>query len=563
MKPRVKYINRKHGGKVYKYPFLGYSYRDQKGTPQFNIIANLTKLPEDAVKSIAAALTRNNAGQPTDDSKLVIGDSLVYQGSLSIGDAWAALRIAENAGITDILSQNVPKKHCQLLISMIIDRVINPKPWSKLALKETLPESGLARIIDYQEQPLHEFYCALESVSNAQREIEQSLFARRNTRARLILYDITSVYFEGTCCPLAVFGHDRDHKKSKMIILIGLLTDEEGRPIAVKVFQGNTSEQTTVLDQLRDLQKDFGIEDIIFVGDRGMLTKARRAELNDSEFERVRYISALPRDEIVKLIEDESHPVQLSLFDRQNLAEVQYQSVRYVLCHNPDKQEDDRATRLCLLDKTEEKLAMIQRNVQTGRWKKEKVIAERLHRWWDRWKMKKFFDVEYGEGAFSFSRNDDKIKDWENLDGSYALTSTVDQTEYDTAQIRERYKSLKWVEFAFRSLKTDDLFVRPVRHWNPERVRGHVFVSMLSYMIVWEARHRLAKFLERDEENFCQAGSLKGLWNKLNNITIGTIKVHDKTFQQISPLTNLQKKILQAVNAKIDKQAKKRLQVVG
>ena len=563
MKLRVKYINRKHGKKIYRYPFLGYSYRDPKGTPQFKIVLNLSKIPAKVVKTITDALTPKDPEPPSDEQQLILGDTLSYQGSVSIGDAWAALRIAEDAGITELLRQNVPKKHYQLLVSMIMDRVINPKPWSKLALREALPESGLARLIDYQQQPLHEFYFALESIFKVQQTIEKALFDRTPKKTHLILYDITSAYFEGKCCPLAVFGNDRDHKQGKMIILIGLLADEEGRPIAVNVFEGNTSEQTTVLDQIGNLQSDFGINDIIFVGDRGMLTKARRTELNDEEFERVSYISALPRDEIVQLIEDQSHPMQLSLFDRQNLAEVESDNVRYVLCHNPDKQDEDRETRRCLLDKTEEKLTMVQRNVKAGRWKKQKVIAERLHRWWDRWKMKKFFDVEYDEGVFSFSRNETKIKKWENLDGSYVIASTVEKSLYDTVQIRERYKSLKWVEFAFKSMKTDDLFVRPVRHWNPDRVRGHVFVSMLAYMVLWDARQGLAEFLERKDDNFCEAGSLKGVWNKLNKITIGTIKLHDQTFQQISPLTNLQKRMLKAVNAKLNPEAKKRLKLVG
>ena len=563
MKLRVKFINRKHDNKVYRYPFLGHSYRDKKGTPQFKIVLNLSKIPEKAVKAMAAALAAKDTELPIDNRKLVIGDTFAYQGSIAIGDAWAALRIAEDTGITDQLRQHVPQKHYQLLLSMIIDRVINPKPWSKLALSESLPESGLARIIDYQEQPLHEFYFALESIFKVQRRIEKGLFNRKQKDTRLILYDITSAYFEGECCPLAIFGHDRDHKKDKMIILIGLLADEEGRPIVVKVFKGNTSEQTTVLDQIRRLQNDFGLEEIIFVGDRGMLTKARRTDLDDEEFERVKYISALPRDEIVQLIEDQSHPMQLSLFDRRNLAEVQVDAVRYVLCHNPDKEQDDRKTRQRLLEKTEEKLTMVKRNVDAGRWKKEKVIAERLHRWWNRWKMKKFFDVDYGEGHFSFSRDDDKIKEWESLDGSYVIASTVDQTEYDTAQIRERYKSLKWVEFAFRSLKTDDLFVRPIRHWNPDRVCGHVFVSMLSYMIIWQARRGFSEFLTRDDENLCEGGSLKQLWTKLNKITIGTIRIQDQTFDQLSPLNNFQKRMLQAVNAEFDKKARKRLLVVG
>ena len=293
---------------------------------------------------------------------------------------------------------------------MIIDRVINPKPWSKLALSEALPECGLARIIGYQKQPLHTFYFALESIFDAQREIEKALFNQKKKSTRLILYDITSAYFEGECCPLAVFGNDRDHKKGKMIILIGLLADEEGQPIAVEVFKGNTSEQTTVLDQIRRLQDDFGMEEIIFVGDRGMLTKARRSELDEEEFARVKYVSALPRDEIVKLIEDESHPMQLSLFDRQNLAEVQFDGVRYVLCHNPEKRDDDRKTQLRLLEKTEEKLAMIKRNVDAGRWKKEKVIAERLHHWWNRWNMKRFFKVDYDQGSFHFLEKKSRSK---------------------------------------------------------------------------------------------------------------------------------------------------------
>ena len=310
-------------------------------------------------------------------------------------------------------------------------------------------------------------------------------------------------------------------------------------------------------------EDDQAESETIFVGDRGMLTKARRTELDDEEFKQVKYVSALPRDEIVKLIEEQSHPMQLSLFDRQNLAEVQFEGVRYVLCHNPDKRDDDRNTRLRLLEKTNEKLTMIKRNVDNGRWKKPKVIAERLHRWWDRWKMKKFFEVDYSETSFSFSRDESKIQEWENLDGSYVIASTVDQNQYDSPQIRDRYKSLKWVEFAFRSMKTEDLFVRPIRHWPPNRVRGHVFVSMLSYMIIWKARRAFAEFLERDDDNLCEAGSLKGIWNKLNKINICTIKVLDNTFQQVSPLTKLQMKMLKAANAAIDKEAKTRLQVVG
>ena len=285
MKIRIKYINRKHKKKTYKYPFLGYSYRDSKGTPQFRIIMNLSKLPEIAVEAVDRALRGKEpiSSHGNNEVENAISEQ-IYGGSINIGDVWTALRIAEDLGICKEL-EKVPEKHKNLLLDMIIDRVINPKPYSKLALYENFPDSPAARIIGNDNQPLHEWYNALESIYEHQDAIQKGLFdhANMNTQ-RLFLYDITSSYFEGHCCPLSFFGYDRDKKKGKQIIVIGLLTSSDGRPIAVKVFPGNTNDQTTVLDQIRKIQNDFGVKEMIFVGDRGMVTRARREDLKDEEF---------------------------------------------------------------------------------------------------------------------------------------------------------------------------------------------------------------------------------------------------------------------------------------
>ncbi|MFA6998430.1 MAG: IS1634 family transposase [Victivallaceae bacterium] len=336
----------------------------------------------------------------------------------------------------------------------------------------------------------------------------------------------------------------------------------------MEVFSGNTSDQTTVMNKIDTMRREFKINEMIFVGDRGMLTAARRNDLQEAEYEAVKYISALTRREFFEFLDDQDHPLQLTLFDKKNLVEVSHEGVRYVLSFNPDKELEDRQVRLRLIAKTQEKLEMIQRNVENGNWKEEKVIAKKLHAWINKWRMARFFTVEYSKGRFSFSRNEEIIEKYEAIDGFYVITSDVVEEVLDTANLRFRYKSLIQVEQAFRSTKTTELFILPIRHWNPERVKGHIFLCMLSYLIIWKARKLFAGIIsgepagEATKQTDCH--SLRIIWERLNQwMQIGKLKINGETKEQLNPLTNEAKKILELAGASLTKKRKEYLFPVG
>ena len=558
----VKYYKRIKNGKVYRHPWIGYSFRNKNGTPDFKREVSLSGIDGKQVTAIAEAL---RGGDET-----VISKKFQFLGSQDIGASWTAYCIANELGILHEL-ESFEEDHRWALTAMILDRVISPLPHSKLGLWESLPGSGLERVIPGDNlPPLHDFYKALEKIHEKQKSIEKALFDKRETVDRMFLYDITSSYLEGTECLLAAFGYNRDGKKGKMQIVIGLLTNSEGRPISIEVFAGNISDQTTVMERINTLRSDFGIDEIIFIGDRGMITKARRNDLNTEEYNKVKYISALTRKEFQDFLDDQSHPIQLGIFDREKLVEVECDGVRYVLSFNPEKEEEDRQTRLRLIEKTRAKLEMIERNVKSGRWKHPKVIAKRLYTWVNKWGMERFFDVEYEQGKFSFGLNDTHLEAYEAIDGFYVITTDVLKSEMMTNEVRERYKSLSRVKQAFRSLKTANLFMRPIRHWNAERVKGHIFVCMLSYLIVWKATQLFSSFISKeqlqddDDRPNDQCHSLRVLWERLDRwIQIGKFKTGEKIFEQIRVIPPKAKPILQAANAIITPKIIQCLNLVG
>ena len=550
MKRRVKWISQVKNGKTYKQPWIGYSYRNAKGVPDFKRELSLKSLSKTEVDAIDLVLRNGGNVQLATDNKVQFLDSI------EIGGYWTAFCIAEKLGIIQQLS-HFKDKYQKAILAMILDRVIQPLPHSKLALWESLPGSSLERVVapEGMDIELNDIYKSLEKLYEKQKIIQQSLYKKRTSIDNMYLYDITSSYFEGDSCELSKYGYSRDGKKGKKQIVIGLLTDSEGRPLAIEVFEGNTSDQTTVMQKINDMRQEFKIENMIFVGDRGMITRARREDLNAEEYEGVKYISALKRKEFLDFLEDQNHPLQPSLFDRQKLVEVAYEGVRYVLSFNPEKEEDDQNTRHKLLQKTQEKLEMIKRNVDSGRLKNEQVIGKKIYRWVNNWNMEKFFNIEYAEGKFSFTRNEEKIKEYESIDGFYVITSDVSEKNLDTKELRGRYKSLIQVEQAFRTMKTTDIFIRPIRHWNPERVKGHVFLCMLSYLIIWDARNIFTNFIsstspneDADQED-CH--SLRIIWERLNrDVKIAKIKINGQIEEQVKPIPAQTKKILKAANAK-------------
>ena len=556
MKMRVQHISRPYKDKVYSYPFLVSSYRDEKGVPRTKVVQSLSHLPEHVVGAIDVALRSEGHVES------VPIDTIKYLDSLPFGDTWAVWCVMKDLGIQDAL-EVLADNHQVAIIASIVDRIINPKPYSKRALWDAFEDSSLKGLLGVDERiSLWQWYEALDSLYEQQMEIQKRLFV--GTSERLYLYDITSTYFEGKCCPLACWGLDRDHKKGKLIIVIGLLTTSEGRPIAVKVFEGNTSDQTTLIDQIRELKEDFGIEEMVFVGDRGMITSKRISELESGDYHWVKYITAIKRQEMMGLVEDPGHPVQLGLFDHQKLVEVTDGSRRYILCHNPLRKAEDEQTRQRLLDKTHSKLLEIENSVESGRLKRENKIARRLYRWINKWNMERFFSVEYREGYFKFSRKEDEIERYSVLDGCYVITSNLDCNEMDTESVHSKYKDLKYVENAFRAMKVSDICVRPVRHWTETRVRGHVFMCMLAYLVVWEVNRRLTPILERDPQTReCDGKSLREIWDTLKRITIGWLKIGSTKVQQISSVTRRQKEILKLLGAPIAKKAKQALSLLN
>jgi transposase len=393
------------------------------------------------------------------------------------------------------------------------------------------------------------WYGALFALEENREDILKALYHKNHTPGKLYLYDITSSYFEGTTCPLADYGYNRDGKKGKMQVVIGIICDERGCPIWVEVFKGNTQDQTTVKSQLVNLKEKLGLDEFIFVGDRGMVTNARIEELEkEGWWESFNYITALTREEMMRAVEAEGHPIQLDLFDHHHLVEVEKEGTRYVLCHNPERQEQDQRTRQRLLDLTEEKLACIRKNVVTGRIKKKDVIARRLYRWSNRWNMERFFEVTYDEGSFSYRRKEEEITRYERLDGCYVIRSNTPKET--TEELRNHYKDLKHVEQAFRTMKTTDIQTRPIRHFNEPQVRGHIFACFLAYRVIWELRERLRPVLTRDPETKqCEAGSLADIWRELGTVSLAKFEAREKVYTKLSQINDRVKKILRLCRA--------------
>lgn len=544
MKMRVAWAKSRYKDKVYETPLVVTSYRDENGTPRNKTIVSLAKLPRFVVRLVEEGLKR---GDGSVLEQYVHIDELCHLRSLVIGPVFVVLTVLKQLGIFSLLMASLSFKQAVAILAIIVERVVSPKPLSVMALQRRFGEEPLSHLVGLEKAPaLKTWYGALAKLEEKREPILQQLYARNHTPGQLYLYDITSSYFEGDTCELAAFGYNRDGKKGKKQVVIGVICDEDGCPIWMDVFKGNTSDQTTVKQQLINLKDKLGLEDFIFVGDRGMVTHARIEELDkEGWWESFRYITALTRQQMMALVEDDAHPIQLELFDHQNLVEVQKDCTRYVLCHNPQRMQRDYETRQRLLSLTEAKLQNIQNNVEAGRLKKKEVIARHLYRWLDRWRMGRFFEVRCDEAQFYYARKEDEITRYARLDGCYVIRSNADKWKQTTEELRERYKDLKYVEQAFRTMKTTDIQTRPIRHFNEAQVRGHIFACFLAYRVVWELRRRLHPVLERDPDTRrCEAGSLIEIWRELAGVTLAKLQANDRTYFKLSKIGRYAQKLL-------------------
>lgn len=433
-----------------------------------------------------------------------VTEVLEVERSLPHGHVAAVLGAARRCGLEALLS-GVDSTLKPLVLALVVARVI--EPGSKLATWRALdPRTAthsLGRVLGLGDVDLEAVYAALDALGRAQPRIEQRLAAKHLQGGVLVLYDLTSTWVTGRHCSLARHGYSRDGRREDPQIVFGLLCDARGCPVAVEVFSGNTADPATLGAQVGKLKERFGLERLVWVGDRGMITTRRIEDVLRPAG--MQWITALRSPQIQELIEDQG-PLQLSLFDERGLVEIEdaqrYPGERLIVCRNPALAQERERKRAELLSATEVELDKIaQATTRTrNRLKGTDQIALRVGRIIERYKMAKHFELDIGESHFGYRRRDAQIAAEAALDGLYVIRTNVEATRLGSEEAVSSYKSLSRVERAFRSMKTVDLKVRPIYHYNEGRVRAHVFLCMLAYYVEWHMRQALKPLLHDDEE---------------------------------------------------------------
>jgi len=493
---RRTYVAKSGERRVYESVLVRRTYRDG-GKVRHETLANLSALPEQAVAAIEATLK---------GERLVpAARAVAIAGSLPHGHVAAVRAMAARLGLPALLGPAGRAR--DLALALVISRVV--RPGSKLSTAGWWGDTTLGADLGVTGASTDEIYAAMDWLAGRQDAIEAGL-ARRHlgpaaNPARMALFDLSSSWLEGSRCPLAARGYSRDGKKGKLQIEYGLLTDPDGRPVAVRVFEGNTGDPaafTAIVDVVRD---KFGLAQMVMVGDRGMITSARIAALNQAgdgtqRSDAYGWITALRAPAIRKLKAD-GGPLQLSLFDEQDLAEITspgFPGERLVACRNPALAADRARKREDLLQATEKLLAPIAARVAAGRLagaaigvEAGKVIA--------RYKTGKHFELTITDTSLTVQRRQDQIEAEAALDGFYVLRTPVPAGQLDTPGVVTAYKNLKYVERDFRSIKSDDLDLRPVFCRLEERVRAHVLICMLACYLTWHLRRAWAPLTFTDE----------------------------------------------------------------
>jgi transposase len=362
------------------------------------------------------------------------------------------------------------------------------------------PDTTLACDLGIADAGTDDIYAAMDWLLSRKEQIEKKLARRHLSAGGTAMYDLSSSWVEGTQCELAAFGYSRDGKRGRMQIEYGLLTDPAGRPVAIDVVKGNTAGPVAFKSVISKVRKEFGLKDLVFVGDRGMITKTRIAELRG--LEGAGWVTALRAPDIAALAADDG-PLQLSLFDEQNFAEIthpDYPGERLVCCRNPALKVSRAVKREKLLAATEADLDKIKKSVAAGRLKDPDKIGVRVGKAIGKHKVGKHFTWEITGGAFSFRRDEEKIAAEAALDGIYVIRTTMTAGLADAPGIVRTYKNLKYVERDFRTIKIDDLDVRPIRHYKVGRVEAHLFICMLAAYLTWHLREAFAPLTFTDQD---------------------------------------------------------------
>jgi transposase len=476
----------RRGDRVYTAHLLRRSYREA-GKVRKQTLANLSHLPDEVIELIRGALRG--------ERYLAAGEALTVERSLPAGHVEAALAMARRLELPRLLDRQRSRERA-LCLAMIVQRVLGPG--SKLAMSRAFAQSTLGDQLAVADADEDELYDALDWLLARQPRIESALARRHLKEGTLVLYDVSSSYFEGRACPLAQLGYSRDRRRGTPQIVYGLLCERRGCPVAVEVFEGSLHDDKTLPGQIEKLRKRFKLGSVIVVSDRGMVTKANLALLRDADG--AAWITALKAPQVKKLVKDGE--LQLSLFDEQNLAEItadDYPGERLVVCRNPLVAQERARKRDDLLQATERALTEIAKRVEQGTLTGAAATGLAVGEIWNRWRMRKHFQVEITDTSLTFQRKSEQIAAEAALDGIYVLRTSVAKTALPAPDVVRAYKQLKEVERAFRTLK-GPLELRPIHHRLEDRVKAHVFLCMLAYYLAWHLRQAWKPLLFDDEQ---------------------------------------------------------------
>jgi transposase len=478
---------REYNGKVYCTHLLRRSYRED-GKVKNETLGNLSHLPDSVIDLIRRSLQG--------ETFVPAGEAFEISSSRAHGHVQAVSLAMQRLGFASLLATK-PCPERDLVQAMVASRIVCPA--TKLATTRLWHTSTLAEEFGVTDASEDDLYAAMDWLLAAQDRIQKKLAARHLRDDSLVLYDLSSSYFEGSCCPLAKLGYSRDGKRGTLQVNYGLLTDARGCPVAVSVFEGNTSDSTTFMPEVTRLREQFGIKRMVMVGDRGMISQKAIDEMSgDAD---VAWITAL-RSASIRTLVEQRH-LQLGLFDERNLLEISspdFPGERLVACRNTELARMRAHTREDLLAATQRSLEKVKARVDAAKLMGKDKIGVAVGKVVNTYKVAKHFELTITDNTFTFERLADSIAAEAALDGLYIIRTSVKAERMDAPTCVRTYKSLSQVERAFRSIKTMDLKVRPIHHHLEGRVRAHIFLCMLAYYVEWHMRQAWRELMFADED---------------------------------------------------------------
>ncbi len=555
-------------GKSYTYPLLCRKYREN-GKIKTEVVANLSDFPKEAVLAIKSAL------QKQDDKDIMVSTKdISIKESIDYGFVMVLITIMNRLKITQSL-QKILGEQANLITLMIIGKIITRG--SKLSIYNWINRNKIIADklkIDLKSLTVNSLYEALVNLSYVQSKIEKKWnLYHKNKIDEIYLYDITSSYFEGVQNELADYGYNRDGKKGKKQIVIGLITTKDGFPLSIEVFEGNENDHTTVIGQIQKIKNEFGSKSLVFVGDRGMRIRYNLEAMQESDKAGVNYITGLSIEEIKGLIKDDI--IQLDLFSK-DLVEIESDGQRYVLCTNPDLEKENSLSRSILKDKCESAICNIKlsyenrkktnqnnlKRIAEGDKNKKLVVSfsekqidsykYRVRKTLEKWHMQAFFNVTITNEEFNLQFNYEAYLKAKQLDGKYVFVSNLSKEQMTKENIRNEYKKLQNVEHAFRDMKTSRLDIRPIFHVNENTTRGHVFVTMFAYTIIREIETKIFPWLQKNNKSKKQQFSINDIEEELKMIKLNVLNFGtDYNEIKITELSENQKEILQVLDIDI------------